>query len=90
MARRSCGTDTESSLTVWKNLVAEPFTPESKIRDVVARLGDRGRELLYRYGYDVGDGYTDILSQYQTLEHAARTDRLRELQALVVELNSDH
>ena len=66
----------------------EPFGPESKVRDVVSRLGDRGRDLLRRHGYDIGEGFVDVLSQYQTLEHAARTERLRDLKALMVELNS--
>jgi hypothetical protein len=68
--------------------VSEPFGPKSKVRDVVSRLGDRGRDLLRRHGYDVGEGFVDVLSQYQTLEHAARTERLRDLKALMVELNS--
>ena len=64
------------------------FGPDSKVRDVLARLGDQGRELLRRHGYDVGEGFVDVLSQYQTLEHAARTERLRDLSSLVAELNS--
>ena len=66
----------------------ERFGPDSKVRDVLARLGDKGRELLRRHGYDVGEGFVDVLSQYQTLEHAARTERLRDLKSLVAELNS--
>ncbi len=66
----------------------DPFGPGSKVRDVVERLGDKGRELLRRHGYDVGEGFVDVLSQYQTLEHAARTERLRDLSTLLVELNS--
>ena len=66
----------------------DPFGPESKVRDVLSRLGERGRDLLRRHGYDVGEGFVDVLSQYQTLEHAARTERLRDLQSLVAELNS--
>ena len=66
----------------------ESFGPDSKVRDVLARLGDRGRDLLLRHGYDVGEGFVDVLSQYQTLEHAARTERLRDLNKLVAELNS--
>ena len=66
----------------------EAFGPESKVRDVLAALGDKGRELLRRHGYDVGEGYVDVLSQYQSLEHASRTERLRDLKALVAELNS--
>lgn len=64
------------------------FGPESKVRDVVERLGDHGRQLLRRHGYDVGEGFVDVLSQYQTLEHAARTERLRDLGGLLAELNS--
>ena len=55
---------------------------------MLSRLGERGRDLLRRHGYDVGEGFVDVLSQYQTLEHAARTERLRDLQSLVAELNS--
>jgi hypothetical protein len=64
------------------------FGPDSKVREVLATLGDRGRDLLRRHGYDTGDGFVDILSQYQSLEHAARTERLRDLQALLQELNA--
>ena len=64
------------------------FGPESKVREVVAQLGERGRQLLRRHGYDVGEGFVDVLSQYQTLEHAARAERLRRLDALLAELNS--
>ena len=64
------------------------FTPESKIRDVVAGLGDRGRDALKRHGYDTGEGFVDVLSQYQTLEHAARTERLRDLKGLLAALNT--
>ena len=64
------------------------FTPESKIVDVVGRLGDRGRDLLRRHGYDVGDGFVDVLSQYQTLEHAYRVERIRDLKSLIGELNT--
>ena len=63
------------------------FGPESKIREVVDALGDRGREALRRHGYEVGEGFVDVLSQYQTLEHAARADRLRDLTGLLEELN---
>jgi hypothetical protein len=68
--------------------VPDAFGPESKVRDVLAGLGDRGRELLRRHGYDVGEGFVDVLSQYQTLEHAARTERLRDLHGLMAELNT--
>ena len=55
---------------------------------MLARLGDKGRELLRNHGYDVGEGFVDVLSQYQTLEHAWRNERLRDLKTLVAELNS--
>ncbi|TME56712.1 MAG: hypothetical protein E6I58_07265 [Chloroflexi bacterium] len=64
------------------------FTPQSKVRDVLTGLGDRGKELLLKHGYDVGDGFVDVLSQYQTLQHAAETERLRGLDGLLEELNS--
>lgn len=64
------------------------FRPETKVREVVERLGDRGRQLLRRHGYEVGEGFVDVLSQYQTLEHAARTERLRDLDGLLQELNA--
>lgn len=66
----------------------DSFGPQSKVREVVARLGERGRELLRKHGYDIGEGFVDVLSQYQTLEHAWRTERLRDLNNLVAELNS--
>jgi hypothetical protein len=64
------------------------FSPHSKVREVVETLGDKGRELLKKHGYDLGEGFVDVLSQYQTLEHAARTERLRDLDGLLRELNS--
>jgi hypothetical protein len=64
------------------------FGPHSKVREVVETLGDKGRDLLKNHGYDLGEGFVDVLSQYQTLEHAARTERLRDLDGLLKELNS--
>jgi len=64
------------------------FGRQNKVREVLATLGERGREALRRHGYDVGDGFVDVLSQYQTLEHAARTERLRDLEGLLGELNA--
>ena len=66
----------------------ETFGPQTKVREVVAKLGERGRELLKEHGYDVGEGFVDVLSQYQTLEHAGRTERLRDLDGLLERLNS--
>jgi hypothetical protein len=68
--------------------VPDRFNPASKVREVVAALGDAGRDTLCRHGYDLGAGFVDVLSQYQTLEHAARTERLRDLDGLLRELNS--
>jgi hypothetical protein len=66
------------------------FSSDSKIRDVVEALGERGVDLLRNHGYDVGAGFVDVLSQYQTLEHASRVERLRGLDRLLGELNSAH
>ena len=63
------------------------FTLESTIRDVVERSGDAGRRLLYEHGYDVGNGFVDTLSQYQSLRDAARSGRLRDLPTLLEALN---
>jgi hypothetical protein len=71
-----------------RRLVADTFTPESRVTDVVGQLGDRGRDLLRRHGYDIGDGFVDVLSQYQTLEHAHRAERIRDLKGLLAELNT--
>jgi len=69
-------------------LPAVDFGPHSKVREVVDGLGEKGSELLKKHGYDLGEGFVDVLSQYQTLEHAARTERLRDLDGLLQELNS--
>lgn len=50
--------------------------------------GERGRELLLRHGYDLGEGFRDTLSQWQTLETAARAGRLRDVNALLKELHT--
>ena len=59
---------------------------QSRIREVIA-LPD-GEQLLFSHGYDVGQGFVDTLSQWQTLEHAHRAGRLRDLDQLVEALNS--
>jgi hypothetical protein len=64
------------------------LTPQSKIRDVLKTLGDKGQEVLLKHGYDVGEGFVDVLSQYQTLQHAAETERLRDLDGLLEYVNS--
>lgn len=67
---------------------AARFTPRSRIRDVLVAEPERGREQLYRHGYDVGEGFVDVLSQYQTLEMAHRTGHLRDLDQLLAALNT--
>ena len=62
------------------------LTPGSRIRDVVG-LGPAGIDLLWEHGYDVGEGFTDVLSQYQSLEEAATVGRLRRLDELLERLN---
>jgi hypothetical protein len=64
------------------------FGPQTKVREVIDALGEKGTALLRKHGYDLGEGFVDVLSQYQTLEHAARTERLRDLDGLILELNS--
>ncbi len=67
--------------------MGERFGPSSSVHDVLAAFGDRGRDILRKHGYEVGEGFVDVLSQYQSLEHAARADRLRNLDGLLRELN---
>jgi hypothetical protein len=62
------------------------FTPDSTIREVVER-SEEGRRLLLEHGYDVGNGFVDVLSQYQSLREAARGGRLRDMPSLLDELN---
>jgi hypothetical protein len=62
------------------------FTEDSTIRDVVEG-SEAGRHLLFQHGYDVGNGFVDALSQYQSLREAARGGRLRDVPALLEELN---
>ena len=62
------------------------FDRHSRIRDVL-RASPTGRDLLLHHGYNLGEGFVDILSQYQTLEEASREGRLRDLDALLTTLN---
>lgn len=63
-----------------------PFDRRSRVVEVLA-LGERGRAALYEHGFDAGQGFVDILSQYQTLEEAQRAGRLRDLEGLLAGLN---
>lgn len=67
--------------------MADRYTLDSRIVDVLAGRGD-GSELLYHHGYWLGEGFVDMLSQFQTLEDASREGRLRNVHALIAELNS--
>ena len=62
------------------------FSVDSTIREVVER-SETGRRLLYEHGYDVGNGFVDTLSQYQSLRDASRSGRLRDLTGLLEALN---
>ena len=61
----------------------------SRIRDVLA-AGPDGREMLFRHGYNLGEGFVDGLSQYQTLEDALREGRLRDLDGLIAQVNETY
>lgn len=62
------------------------FSPESRIVDVV-HGHFKGRDVLFRYGLNLGEGFVDVLSQYETLHEAWRQGRLRDVEGLVRELN---
>jgi hypothetical protein len=62
------------------------FGRRSTIRQVLEACPD-GRRLLFAHGYDVGEGFVDVLSQYQSLLDAHRGGRLRDFPGLVRELN---
>jgi hypothetical protein len=65
------------------------FDRHSRIRDVMRAQPD-GRELLLGHGYNLGEGFVDMLSQYQTLEDAAREGRLRDVEGLLATLNGTY
>ena len=62
------------------------FSPQSTVRQVLEEH-PYGRQLLWEYGYDVGEGFVDVLSQHQSLLDAARNGRLRDLDGLLDALN---
>lgn len=64
------------------------FTLHSTIRQVLFEHPE-GKQLLWEHGYDVGEGFVDSLSQYQTLQMAARGGRLRDLHELLTKLNRE-
>jgi hypothetical protein len=61
------------------------YTRESTIRQVLEH--PNGRHLLWEHGYDVGEGFVDVLSQHQTLLDAVRGGRLRDVEGLLAALN---
>jgi hypothetical protein len=62
------------------------FGPQSTIRQILEDCPE-GRRLLFAHGYDVGEGFVDVLSQYQSMLEAHRGGRLRDIQGLIRELN---
>ena len=64
------------------------FTPRSTVRQVLEEHPN-GRRLLWDHGYDVGEGFVDVLSQHQSLVEAARNGRLRAVDGLLDALNQD-
>ncbi len=64
------------------------FTRASRIRDILDRDEKHGRDLLLRYGFDLGEGFVDVLSQYQTVEMAHRAGRLRDVDEFLAQVNS--
>jgi len=61
------------------------FTRESSVRQVLDH--PEGRRLLWEHGYDVGEGFVDVLSQHQRLLDAVRSGRLRDVDGLLAALN---
>ena len=62
------------------------FSPQSTVRQVLEEH-PYGRQLLWEYGYDVGEGFVDVLSQHQSLLDATHNGRLRDVEGLLAELN---
>jgi hypothetical protein len=74
--------------TTSQPVLTAVFDRQSRIRDVLSARPD-GREVLLGHGYNLGEGFVDILSQYQTLEDAYREGRLRDLDLLLATLNEE-
>lgn len=67
--------------------MTDAFTRQSRIADILAADEERGRDLLFKHGFDLGEGFVDVLSQYQTVEAAYRGGRLRDVDEFLAELN---
>jgi hypothetical protein len=65
------------------------FDRHSRILDLV-QAGSGARAALLSHGYNLGEGFVDVLSQYQTLEDANREGRLRDLEGLLAALNNTY
>jgi hypothetical protein len=65
------------------------FDRHSRVLDVV-QAGPDAREVLLSHGYNLGEGFVDVLSQYQSLDDASREGRLRDLEGLLAALNSTY
>jgi hypothetical protein len=59
---------------------------DSSILDAV-QSSPSARDLLYEHGYAIGEGFVDVLSQYQSIRDAARAGRLRDVDGLLQALN---
>lgn len=68
--------------------MADTFSPATRICDVIA-IGPLGTHLLWEHGYEVGEGFRDVLSQYQSLDDAAYAGRLRDLPGLIAKLEAE-
>jgi hypothetical protein len=62
------------------------LTADSSILDAV-QSSPSARDVLYEHGYDLGEGFVDMLSQYQSIRDAARGGRLRDMDGLLQALN---
>ena len=65
------------------------FDRHTRVIDLV-EAGPEARSALLSHGYNLGEGFVDVLSQYQTLEDANREGRLRDLDGLLVALNNTY
>lgn len=65
------------------------FDRHSRVIDLV-EAGPEAREVLLSHGYNLGEGFVDVLSQYQSLEDANREGRLRDLEGLLAALNNTY
>lgn len=65
------------------------FDRHTRVIDLV-EAGPEARQVLLSHGYNLGEGFVDVLSQYQSLEDANREGRLRDLEGLLAALNNTY